>query len=175
MNHAEAELYRILKQENATYQDKLQTLWLQKFTLCGGLAAFFVLNLRQVQTVQSFSSTLIGLSLILVLSLAIDCKVLEYGLHTRVISRFIRRAFADEPRIAKWEAVLWGFRGEPEHVLVLLRSALTVIAAAIPTMAIVLLTSRMMLEAGFWRVGFVLLVVGVAYLGVVIASGSALL
>jgi hypothetical protein len=146
------ELYKTLKAENAAYQDKLQSLWLQKFTLCGALAAFFITSGSKLDILQHVSPGLLGVGLIVVLAVAIDCKVLEYGLHVRAISRFIARTYHDAPAVTAWEALLWGQQSQPERTLVQGRSFLTVVSAAMPTLAIVGVATRMFIVEGFAQV-----------------------
>lgn len=142
MNEYDLDLYKSLRAESATYNDKLQTLWLQKLTLCGAVAAFIVIQADKITSAVAFwSPMVVGVCLIMVLALTIDFKVLEFGLHVRAISRFIVREYAEERRVAGWEGVLWGDADAPERPLVLARSALTIFSAAMPTIALLAITS----------------------------------
>jgi hypothetical protein len=140
-NEYDLELYRSLRTESATYNEKLQSLWLQKFTLCGAVAAFMVANFASLADLRIAPPTLVGLGLTMVLAITIDFKVLEYALHTRAISRFVIRVFADKHRAADWERVLWGSEETPERPLVLARSGLTIFSAAMPTLALLAVTT----------------------------------
>ena len=166
MDELSVELYRSLKAENAAYQDKLQSLWLTKFTLCGALAAFIITNGSKLDVIQHFSPGLVGVGLVVVLAVAIDCKVLEYGLPVRAISYFIMRTYADAPRANAWEAVLWGQGAQPERPIVLWRSFLTIISAAMPTLAIAVAATAMFVAQGFGKVVYLGGVFGVVYIAV---------
>lgn len=137
MDVLDVELYKSLKSENASYNDKLQSLWLQKFTLSGALAAFIIIKSQDIAALNQFSPVVVGLLLLIALALTIDLKVLEYGLHVNAISQFIKRSFPDAPRVAMWEDILWRGKGAPERPLIVGRSFLTVLSAALPTMALI--------------------------------------
>ena len=148
MDDLRQDLYKALKAESATYNDKIQTLWLTKFSLSGAVVAFVLINRDRIDSLAD--ATLAGVALIPVLSLIIDLKVAEYGLHVRAISRFIARTF-DDHAVMTWEGVLWGDASSPELHLVRFRSMLTVLAAALPTLAMILLASLIFAQAGFVR------------------------
>jgi uncharacterized membrane protein YqjE len=100
--------------------------------------------------------------------------VLEYGAHARAISKFIVRTYADESAAVEWEQDLWGDKAEAERPLVLLRSLLTILSAAVPTLAIMAFAGVMFDRAA--HPGLVALIASVAgfYVLAVIASGWAL-
>jgi hypothetical protein len=174
VNELTIELYKTLKAENAAYQDKLQSLWLQKFTLCGALAAFVITSGSKLDVLQHVSSGLLGVGLVVVLAVAIDCKVLEYGLHVRAISRFIARTYSDVPAVTAWEAVLWGQQPQPERPIVQARSFLTVVSAVLPTLAIVGVATRMFIVEGFAQVIYLAGVFTAIYISVIALSAWAL-
>ena len=170
MDELTIELYKTLKAENAAYQDKLQALWLTKFTLCGALAAFIITDGSKLAIIQHLSPGLLGVGLVVVLAVAIDCKVLEYGLHVRAISYFIMRTFSDVPRAVSWEAVLWGQGQQPERPIVLWRSFLTIISAVMPTLAIACAATEMYVAQGYAKVIYLRAAFAVIYLGIMVVS-----
>jgi hypothetical protein len=138
----ELELYKILKSESASYFEKLQAIWLQKFVLVGGLIAFLV---TQHDKLPLEGDTLIISAAVLavpVLSALLDAKILEFSLHTRAISRFIESHFLMPSTLSSWERVLWGIEElSDDHKIVYLRSLTTTLVTIVPTMIIWLLAS----------------------------------
>jgi len=151
VNEMDVELYKILKAEASSYLDKIQTLWLQKFTLTGAVIAFSLLNGQAILTAGFGHGATIGLVLIPVLAIVIDLKVAEFSFHTRAISRFIAREFSADTTVAKWERTLWGMERTPESRDVAFRSVLTITSAAAPTIALVAAASLYLSRAyGGW-------------------------
>jgi hypothetical protein len=132
------ELFKSLQSQSAAYGERVQGLWLQKLTLSGALAAFFILRPDEIGAVQPYSPIVIGIIVLVALAIVIDLKVLEYGLHMSVLSQFVARNFADAPRVAEWEATLWGRNKVPESNLSRWRSLFTVLSAALPTLALLI-------------------------------------
>jgi predicted tellurium resistance membrane protein TerC len=76
-----------------------------------------------------------------VLACLLDAKIMEYGLHARVISEFVENAFPFE-RSKHWERTFLGYSERHfERQLVKLRSATTVLVTVAPTTLIVMLDS----------------------------------
>lgn len=127
------------------YIEKVPALWLQKFILVGGLIAFLLTQNKSFEMVgegdAADTAFDIALLAIPVLACLLDAKIMEYGLHARVISRFIEDAFPLE-RPQRWERTLWGYSDHPfERRLVKIRSATTVLVTVAPTTLIVMLDS----------------------------------
>lgn len=133
------ELYKSLRAEVAGYVEKVPGLWLQKFLLVGAVIAFLVTNHEKLKG----SGDLLTVSVlsIPILSALLDAKIVEYGLHARAISRFIGRSFANSSIMAEWEASLWGDNGAEDILsLVRLRSIVTVVVTAIPTIILTIIS-----------------------------------
>src|SRR5262245_26191885 len=105
---SELELYKILKNESASYFDKLQALWLQKFILMGGLIAFVITS--QDKFAPTTKGIIVGAAIVSVPVLAalLDAKILEFSLHVRAISHFIEDHFGEPKTLSLWESTLWG-------------------------------------------------------------------
>src|SRR5437762_14286366 len=88
------ELYRHLKGEASTYIQEIPKIWLQKFVLIGAVIAFIFTN----QNMLSAGSylTALGVAVIPLLALLLDATILEFGLHSRLISRFVADTFQQE-------------------------------------------------------------------------------
>jgi hypothetical protein len=136
------ELYKLLKAESSSYFDKLQAIWLQKFVLVGAVIAFLATTQEKLpQLGQSLVIPAAALA-IPVLSALLDAKIMEFGLHSRSISRFISTHYSDIANVASWEAMLWGSGASTNDLaLVKARSLTTVLTAVIPTMVICLLSA----------------------------------
>ena len=131
------ELYKSLRAELVGYVEKVPALWLQKFVLVGGVIAFIVTNQGPLKGSNELLTA--AIVAIPILSILLDAKIGEYGLHARSISTFIRINFADSAVVAKWESTLWGDGGTPEVVaLVKLRSLITVAVTVVPTVVLVI-------------------------------------
>jgi hypothetical protein len=135
----ELELYKSLRTELAGYVEKVPGLWLQKFVLVGAVIAFLVTNHDKLK--GSGNLLIASVLSIPVLSVLLDAKIVEYGLHARAISMFIANNFSQSPVVAAWEATLWGDKGREDVVsLVRLRSITTVVVTAIPTIILMLIS-----------------------------------
>jgi hypothetical protein len=136
------ELYKSLRSEIASYMEKVPGLWLQKFVLIGGVIAFLIGKSEEMRKVNSTNRIIIAAVLSLpVLAMLIDAKMLEYGFHARVISKFIRINFPDPPALANWESSLWGDSRDKEiGDLVWFRSLTTVVVTIAPTAILTILS-----------------------------------
>lgn len=136
------ELYKLLKAESASTGDKLQAIWLQKFILVGAVIAFLATTQEKL---PQFGRGLIvpGVAVAIpVLSALLDAKIMEFGMHARSISRFIRTHYSDIESVVSWEAAFWGSVASPVDIaLARIRSLTTVLTAVIPTMVIFLLSA----------------------------------
>jgi hypothetical protein len=138
----ELELYKLLKQESASYFDKLQALWLQKFILLGAMIAFLVTHHEKLSLAGHSIIVSLAILAIPVLSALLDAKILEFSLHARAISRFISSHFLAPPTLPQWEGVLWGREGLSEDLKIAhLRHLATTLTTIVPTMVIWLLAS----------------------------------
>ena len=139
----QVELYKHLKGESSTYIQEIPKIWLQKFILIGGIIAFIFTN----QNIPQAASYLIalGVAAIPVLALLLDAKILEFGLHSRLISRFVSDTFQNDAALTGWEELFWGIKG-PERDLWLarVRSFTTVIIVVIPTCVIIILSTAVL-------------------------------
>lgn len=139
------ELYKSLRGEVVSYVEKIPALWLQKFVLVGGMIAFLVVQSEEIVGALGASRghvlVVISFVAVPVLSLLLDAKILEYGLHARAVSGFIARELADDPVVAEWEDALWGDAGTEEvRRLVKLRSLTTVVVTAASTVLLMCLS-----------------------------------
>ena len=175
MDTIDLELFKALKSENAAYSERLQALWLQKLTLSGELAAFFILRPEEIGAVQPYSPIILGIVVLVALAITIDLKVLEYGLHMSVVSQFIARNFAEAARIADWEATLWGRKDAYEGMLSRWRSALTVLSAALPTLALLAGMTWLFAHERLGAIQWVGPMAIVGYVGVMSISAGAVL
>lgn len=133
------ELYKSLRAELVSYVEKVPALWLQKFILVGGVIAFIVTNRGPLR--GSNELLIAAIVTIPILSVLLDAKIGEYGLHARAISAFIRTHFADSPGVAKWESTLWGDGGDADVLsLVKLRSLITVVVTVVPTTVLIVVS-----------------------------------
>ena len=109
------ELYKSLRAEVASYVEKVPGLWLQKLTLCGGMIAFLITKHTELSAGMIKGRVLVGAAVLAVpvLAVLIDAKILEYGLHARAVSRFIRQHVEPASAAAKWEEYLWGDAATP--------------------------------------------------------------
>ena len=142
------ELYKSLRGEVTSYVEKVPGLWLQKFVLVGSVIAFLIGKNEDIAKVSSGNRILIAaIAAVPILAMLLDAKILEYGLHARAISRFIKANFPDPPILAKWESSLWGDEGEKEVIdLVRFRSLTTVVVTAAPTAILILLSGLVISE-----------------------------
>lgn len=137
------ELYKHLKGESSIFIQEIPKVWLQKFVLIGGILFFILTN----QDIPEVGSSLIafGVVAIPVLALLLDAKILEFGLHSRLISRFLSDTFQDDAAVKGWEELLWGLKGpRPDLWIARIRSFTTVIVAVVPTCVIIILCSAIL-------------------------------
>ena len=136
------ELYKLLKSESGDYFDKLQSIWLQKFVLVGSVIAF----LATVQEkLPSYGNSIVAPAVafaVPLLATLLDIKIVEFSLHARLISRYIGQRYASAQDVAMWESALWGKSDdEVSRALSRGRNLATVLTAAVPTIALILLSS----------------------------------
>ena len=138
----DVELYKLLKAESASTGDKLQAIWLQKFILVGAVVAFVATTQEKL---PQFGRGLVVPAVAIaipVLSALLDAKIMEFGMHATLISRFIRSRYSDIESVASWEAAFWGSVASPvDMALARIRSLTTVLTAVIPTMVVFLLSA----------------------------------
>lgn len=143
----ELELYKSLRAECAGYIEKIPALWWQKFLLVGATVAFVVSNYKEIKPLTgdlgSWASpagvVASALSIIPVLAILVDARILEYGLHARAISAFIEQHFVTSDVVRDWERTLW--RADDWRSPVVVRSMISVLITVVPTMGLMLLTS----------------------------------
>jgi hypothetical protein len=144
-NAFDLELYKALKAESASYFEKLQALWLQKFILMGAIIAFVVSSHEKLEF--EGGTALVGSAIVAlpILSGLIDAKILEFSLHVRAISGFIEKRFREPSSLAQWEMAVWGVSGDT-HIVRLsnIRSLTTTLVTVVPTMVIILIASVML-------------------------------
>ena len=138
------EQYKALKEEYRQYLVQVQQLWKYKFATLGAIISVAVLNdkilssLRDTPTGIANHSVLIiilwGFALMPLLSLVIDLKMYEIGLHVRSISNFLRTHYP-ESEIHAWESQVWIGTKESKT-----RTILT-LAGALGTSALIILSS----------------------------------
>jgi hypothetical protein len=75
----------------------------------------------------------------------LDAKILEFGLHSRLISRYISDTFQNDSALVGWEELFWGING-PERDLWLarIRSFTTVIIVVVPTCVLIILSAAVL-------------------------------
>jgi hypothetical protein len=88
----EDELYKSLLEESKLYREKVSTIWLQKFTLLGGVIAFAVAHNKITTSVDQYllRAAIVALP---VTAILLDIKLGEFGIHANVIDHFIKRHF----------------------------------------------------------------------------------
>lgn len=166
MTQLDLELYKILKAESAAYHGKLQKLWLQKLTLSGATVAGIFAFPAKLDSINLDFPLLAAAALVLLLAITIDVKVLEYGLHLRAISRFLARKLPARSVAADWEKALWGEQSHAERYLAQSRSALTVLSAAMPTLALLaIVTVLFSRRCDPWHVMPIAAIIATCYLG----------
>jgi hypothetical protein len=137
------ELYKHLKEESANYIQEIPKIWVQKFILIGAIIAFIFTN----QNIPQAGSYLIalGITAIPLLALLLDAKILEFGLHSRLISRFISDTFQNESALARWEDLFWGLKGPKQDLMLArIRSFTTVIIVIVPTCVLIMLSTAVL-------------------------------
>ncbi len=137
------ELYKNLRAEVVTYMSRVPGLWLQKFLLVGGVIAFSLAG--DIGADYKRLSFIGGLSVIPILAVLLDAKMLEYGLHARAISLFIAERYTSPVVIPEWERLLWGEgqEGLPRR-LTRVRSFVTLLVTVAPTIAIIVLSGALL-------------------------------
>jgi hypothetical protein len=79
------------------------------------------------------------------LALLLDAKILEYGLHARLISRFISDTFRYDGALSGWEELFWGISGPSKDlVLARIRSLTTVVVVILPTCVVITLSAAVL-------------------------------
>ncbi|HVG19287.1 MAG TPA: hypothetical protein VNI02_09545 [Blastocatellia bacterium] len=137
------ELYKNLKQESAAYIEKVPALWLQKFILIGGIIAF-IFTEKNVPR-ENLDLLTLGVAAIPALALLLDAKILEYGLHARLISRFVSDTFRHDGVLSGWEELFWGISGPSKDlVLARIRSLTTVVVVVLPSCVIIILSAAVL-------------------------------
>ena len=135
----ENDLYNSLLAESKLYREKVSTIWLQKFTMLGGIIAFAAT--RAESTTHSNSGLVVAAILALpVIAILLDVKLGEFGIHARVIDDFIIENFPDPPILSRWERTKWGAVPTHERTLVRYRSIATVAVTIIPTCIVMVLS-----------------------------------
>jgi hypothetical protein len=133
------ELYKALIDESKTYREKVSSVWLQKFTMLGGIIVFAAL--RSEATAKNptlISAAILALPVVAVL---LDVKIAEFGIHARVIDDFIMRNFPEPPILGEWERTKWGDPKTADRALIWCRSIATVAVTVVPTCLIAVLSS----------------------------------
>jgi hypothetical protein len=143
ISNLQAELYKHLKGESSIYIQEIPKIWLQKLILIGGITAFIFTN-RIIPEAASYLVAL-GVAVIPIVALLLDAKILEFGLHSRLISRYISDTFQNDSALAGWEELFWGIKG-PERDLWLarIRSFTTVIIVVVPTCVLIILSAAVL-------------------------------
>lgn len=164
------ELYRNLRHEAAAYLEKIPAIWLQKFLFAGAVLAFVVAKpaAAPALAVRSDEFIIAGFMCVPLLALLLDVKIFEYSLHARAISRFVEIQFGHVPKVAAWEAALWGGGTEREvATLARYRSAATVSVRLVSTAALILLSGFVIgsLTSNMLVVMVTALIVATAYIG----------
>lgn len=141
------ELYKSLRSEAASYVEKVPGLWLQKFSLVGAMIAFLLAKDQDLTERIPKGGILLVAAVMAIplISVLIDAKILEYALHARTISRFLRRHTIPNSIEARWEVVLWGDEGDGgdrrDIQLASLRTVITVVVTAVPSALLIVLAA----------------------------------
>ena len=168
----EFSLYESLRDEVEQYLHRVPALWLQKFVLLGAVAAFLLTNRGDIAAVGGASTgMLVGSFLVALISMLIDLKILEYGIHARIISAFIETRFNEPPVLRDWERTLWGYGSAQSRALVRIRSWTTVLVTAVPTVVVLGLVAWLLfIQLQHWGAPTMVTALAVLY-----AAGSALI
>jgi hypothetical protein len=126
MDNLRIEHFKALKEEHRQYLFHVQQLWLFKLSTLGAVIATAIFNNKIIEVSGLEKQTIIAWGLISMplLAFIIDLKVLEVGLHVKLISQHLKEKFSDSPEIHDWETKLWS--GTQFSVA---RTRLTIIAA----------------------------------------------
>ena len=143
ISNLQGELYKHLKSESSIYIQEIPKIWLQKLVLIGGIIAFIFTD-RIIPEAASHLMAL-GVAVIPIVALLLDAKILEFGLHSRLVSRYISDTFKSDSALAGWEELFWGIKG-PERDLWLarIRSFTTVIIVVVPTCVLIILSAAVL-------------------------------
>ncbi|WP_437929892.1 hypothetical protein WMF37_11840 [Sorangium sp. So ce291] len=134
----ELELYKSLRTESSSALAAIPGLWLQKFVLVGATLGFvFAGGIKPAVA----SAEQLGILLVPILSILIDCRILEQTLHARFISQFIGREYQNPRVLAAWESALWNLRARSYGSI---RTALSSVVTAIPTAGLLVMASTFM-------------------------------
>ena len=135
------ELYKSLLDESKLYREKVSTIWLQKFTLLGGVIVFAAAQ-SQLPTGKNPQLIMAAILALPVIAVLLDIKLGEFGIHANVIDHFLRRHYRDPAVLAEWQRTNWG-RGSDgtDRRLIRMRSILTVAVTVIPTCLIAVLAA----------------------------------
>jgi hypothetical protein len=135
----EEELYKSLIEESKLYREKISSVWLQKFTMLGGIIAFAALKSETTaKNPALIVAAILALPLVAVL---LDVKIAEFGIHARVIDDFIIRSFPEPPILGEWERTKWGASRNADRGLIWTRSIATVAVTVFPTCIIAILSA----------------------------------
>lgn len=173
MNELRVEQFKGLKEEYRQYLFYIQQLWRYKFVTLGLVMSAAVLNEKIIGNIDKDDNArmiaAVGFALMTAISMIIDMKTLEIGLHVRFISDFIRTHYIDVPEIHLWEKTVWsGSRLSRYRTLITLWGAIGTTLAVM--LASLLICMRLMPEwKGWWItlavVGFVtLLIFGMVFI-----------
>jgi len=138
------ELYKSMRAEAIAYIEKVPALWLQKFILVGAMLAFLLTQKDSLDFIGEGdpAEATFDVALLTVPALAclLDAKMLEYGIHARIISSFIESEFSSVSQVRSWERTLWGYSDDSfRDRLTKIRSATTVLVTVGPTLLIIAL------------------------------------
>ena len=132
------ELYKALIDESKLYREKVSTIWLQKFTMLGGIILFAALRAEAAsKDPYLIAAAILALPLV---ALLLDIKLGEFGMHARIIDDFIIRNYPEPHVLGDWERTKWGDIDSPDRALVRYRSIATVAVTVIPTCIIAILS-----------------------------------
>jgi hypothetical protein len=136
MDELRIEHFKALKEEHRQYLLQVQQLWLYKISTLGVViaTAIFREKIISIDGIETKSLVAYGIAALPLLSLLIDLKALEVGLHVKLISQHIKENFGDVAEIRDWEAKLWS-----GTKLSLYRTWLTVITALGTSFAVLII------------------------------------
>ncbi|MGD1916560.1 MAG: hypothetical protein ACFCBV_10285 [Phycisphaerales bacterium] len=167
-NDLRIELYKSLRAEAAKYVERVPGLWLQKFAMLGGIVVFLFATDRQAFGNEASDALFpIAAVIMCVLTGLIDAKMLEYALHARIISLYIRDHFRDAS-VGGYESFLWGYGSNlPARRLAWLRNWTTIAVTTVSSLATIIAACWMAEERTghqFW--------INVAWVGALIYLGG---
>ena len=105
----EKEVYKELKAEYKQFNLLIHKLWSYKFAVVGSVItiAVFHEDILGIEKEIGFDIAIFGLLALPVISLLIDLKTFEIGLHIKVMSDFLSENFTDVPMVQAWEKYKW--------------------------------------------------------------------